>query len=164
MKKILYLFAAGLAAVTVLMMTIFAAGPHMRVQPNIRSFDAAMPMPPPDSVPLDRTREPAPSAAEAASLTNTVADTAENRRRGRVYYEYYCLACHGTNADGTGPVGRSYSPVPADLRTAVPAIHTDGELLRRILTGRGHEPAMANIVTPAHRWYLVRHLRDLASP
>jgi len=160
-KKILWLFLAGGAAVTGLMIYIFSVGPHMKVQPNIRSFDAAMPLPPPDSVPMERTKEPAPSAAEAAGLTNAVANTPENCRHGRVYYEYYCLACHGTDADGAGPVGRSYVPAPADLRTAVPAIRTDGELMRRMLTGVGHEPALSNIVRPEHRWYLVRYLRGL---
>jgi len=163
-KTILWLFLAGICAVTALFIYIFAAGPHLRVQPNFRSFDAAMPLPPPDSIPLERTREPAPSAVEATALTNAVADTPENRRRGRVYYDYYCLACHGAAAEGAGPVGRSYVPAPADLRTAVPAIPTDGDLLRRMLTGVGHEPALANIVPAAHRWYLVRYLRSLPPP
>ena len=156
MKTILWLFLSGVAALTALMVYIFAAGPHMRSQPNIRSFDAAMPLPPPNSVPLDRARESV-SPAE-------VADTPANRHRGRVYYEYYCLACHGPTGDGAGPVGRSFTPAPADLRLAVPAIPTDAELMRRMLTGRGHAPALTNIVAPAHRWYLVRYLRALPVP
>ena len=164
MRKVLWLFIAGAAAVTVIMTYLFATGPRMYVQPNIRPFDAEMPVPPSNSVTVTDAWTPAPSAAEAPSLVNPVADTDEARRRGRVYYEYYCLACHGTAGDGAGPVGESYVPAPADLRTAVPQIPTDGELLRRMLTGTGHTPVLERAVQPEHRWPLVRYVRALAVP
>jgi len=47
------------------------------------------------------TAEPAPSQRIAA---------------GRAEYETYCTACHGIQADGTGPVAPYMSPRPPDLR------------------------------------------------
>ena len=35
---------------------------------------------------------------------------------GRAEYETYCMACHGIDGDGTGPVAPYMSPRPSDLR------------------------------------------------
>ena len=164
MRKVLWLFIGGLVAVTAIMTYLFATGPRMYVQPNIRPFDAQMPLPPPNSITVTTASTPAPSEAEAPSLVNPVADSAEVRRQGRVYYEFYCLACHGTAGDGAGPVGESYVPAPADLRVRAPAIAADGDLLRRMLTGTGHTPVLERVVQPEHRWPLVRYVRTLAAP
>ena len=164
MRKLMWLLVFGLCVFVALMTYVFVTGPRMYVQSHFRTLDAAMPGAPSNSVPLAVSWVPPPSAAQAAALTNPVADTAENRQRGGVYYEYYCLACHGAAGDGAGPVGRSYVPAPADLRAAVPTVRTDGELVRRMLTGVGHEPVLERVVHDEYRWYLVRYLRGLRAP
>jgi mono/diheme cytochrome c family protein len=35
---------------------------------------------------------------------------------GRVDYEAYCMACHGIEADGKGPIAPYMTPRPSDLR------------------------------------------------
>ena len=161
MRKALWLLLFGLGLVTVLMTYAFWTGPRMEQQPSVQTFRAVLPPSPTNSVPLQSYVVPAPTTEEAGKLANPLPDTAENRERGRVYYGYYCLQCHGQAADGAGQVGRSYAPAPANLRTAAPRIQPDGELLRRMLTGIGHAPVLERAVPPAHRWHLVLYLRHL---
>ena len=164
MRKLYGLLLIGLTAFALMLTFVFLTGPRMLVQPNLRTFRAPAALPPSNSVPVQVAAEPLPTADEARTLTNPVPDTAGNRRRGRVYYEYYCLACHGTAGDGAGPVGESYVPVPADLRVRVPQIPGDGELLRRMLTGTGHAPVLERVIAPEERWYLVRYVRQFGAP
>jgi len=73
-----------------------------------------------------------------------------------------CLACHGEDGHGDGPVGDSYMPVPADLHRESVRRMADGELLLAMLTGTGHAPVLERVVNPDHRWYLVTFTRWLA--
>lgn len=161
MRRILAL----LAGIPVLIFTglfgyLLYKGPRMTEQHHIREFQMIMPSPVAGTVtviPPDRL----PSAAKAWRLKNPLASTRENADRGSVYYQYYCVFCHGDNGAGDGPVGQSYIPKPADLRTKKVAGYRDGELLRSMLTGRGHEPVLERVVPPEHRWHLVNFVRSL---
>mgnify|MGYP001055913130 CR=1 FL=1 len=134
-------------------------GPHMRVQQNIRAFQAVTPLPPPGSLP--RGIEPSPTTPEEARLRNPLEDTAQNRARGKVYYYYYCIFCHGERGDGSAPVGDSYMPKPSNLRQLKRDAYDDGKLLRAMLTGTGHEPVLERVVHPKHRWPLLLYVRTL---
>ncbi len=138
-------------------------GPRMYVQPNIRVFQAQVPLTPPGTVPVVNPFEPLPAKDEIEKLTNPVTKTSENYARGKIYYGYYCAFCHGDKGEGFGPVGYSYNPVPADLRTAKVQSMFDGELLYLMLTGIGHAPMLERIVLPEYRWYLVLYVRQLGS-
>ncbi len=138
-------------------------GPRMYVQPNIRVFQAQVPLAPPGTIPVVNPFEPLPAKDEIKKLINPVEKTSENYARGKIYYGYYCAFCHGDKGDGFGPVGYSYNPVPADLRTAKIQSMSDGELLYSMLTGAGHAPMLERIVLPKYRWYLVLHMRKLGS-
>ena len=167
MKKALLALAvvAALAVVgsgiaVYLMMT----GPRMYDQPHVRSFQAALPPMPAGAVPVSDPVFRMPTAAQARDMKNPLADTPANRAHGKTYYDYYCVACHGDAGDGNGPVGQSYVPVPTDLRAAKVRAYGDGQLLRAMLAGTGHEPVLAGVVHPEHRWYLVLYVRSLGQP
>ncbi len=145
--------AAGAGTFAYLLMD----GPHMRDQATVRSWERAAPLPAEGTVPV----RPRP-ALPPADATNPRAGDPDAAQAGRVYYEYYCLACHGNAADGNGPVGESYIPAPADLRTPRVADMADGQLLRASLTGTGHTPVLEKVVPPGHRWPIVTYLRSLA--
>jgi hypothetical protein len=178
MKKWIALFIVMGMMILGVFTSLIMIGPEMKSQPNFRAYQACVPLPPAGVVPV----EPAagvPSPAEAGATQNPLRATPENLARGRTYYEYYCLACHGDAADGNGPVGQSFLPRPADLRScrgchsdaaAKVRILKDGELLRVMLTGVGHQPAieppapmsvLEYTVLPEHRWYLVLYVRSL---
>ena len=159
MKRIIVtLFVLVVGAAFYLLFT----GPRMLVQAHIQAFQAPMP-PPPRGVLAAESPIPLPSAQEAVGLTNPLASNMTNLERGKVYYGYYCLACHGADGAGDGPVGQSYVPRPKDLRTARVRAFSDGELLRAMLTGTGHEPVLERVVAPEHRWYLELHVRSFAA-
>lgn len=170
-------------------------GPRMRMQPNVRAYQAEVPpMPggtvpvgPPEAAPPGNSTAgvtpangtagvpPAlsdvapncktPTAEAATAMANPVPATGESVARGKVYYQNYCVFCHGDAGDGNGPVGQSYVPKPSDLRTPKISGYSDGQMLRAMLVGVGHEPVLEKVVPEEHRWPLVDYVRTLgASP
>lgn len=135
-------------------------GPRMTVQHHIREYQMIMPERAAGSVAVT-TPDRLPSAAEAGNLKNPLQPSAGNLAAARVYYHYYCVFCHGEKGDGNGPVGNSYTPRPADLRSKRTAGYSDGYLLRAMLTGLGHEPVLERVVAPGHRWHLALFVRSL---
>lgn len=164
MKKVLIPIAAAATVFVSVCIYLMMTGPRMYDQPHVRAFQATVPPMPAGVVPVEDTAFRAPSAEEARGLKNPLPDTPDNRARGQTYYAYYCVYCHGDKGDGNGPVGESYVPVPADLRTARVRAMADGELLRASLVGTGHEPVLGRVVHPDHRWYLMLYVRSLAHP
>jgi mono/diheme cytochrome c family protein len=163
MKKILIaLLLIPPLLVGALFALVLYEGPRMKVQHHIREFQMSLPNIPAGTQPVHPFVK-LPSAAQAAQLKNPLSANAENLARARVYYGYYCVFCHGDSGTGDGPVGQSYIPVPADLRAAKIAALRDGDLLRAMLTGTGHEPVLERVVAPEHRWYLVLFVRSLAN-
>jgi hypothetical protein len=160
------LLIAGVAAVGagVTVFLLLFIGPRMYDQPHIRAFQAEFPKMPAGVVPLSNPVFPMPTAAEAKAMKNPLPDTEANRARGKTYYDYYCVSCHGDKGDGNGPVGESYVPVPTDLRAAKVQAYADGPLLRAMLAGTGHEPVLSQVIHPEHSWYLVLYVRSLTKP
>lgn len=136
---------------------ILYKGPRMTVQHHFREFQLIAP----------------PTAAGTVSVTPAVVSlaasqpplqaTPDNLVRGRVYYHYYCVFCHGDDGDGDGPVGQSFHPKPADLRTGKVSGYGDGQLLRAMLTGAGHQPVLERVVPAEHRRYLALFVRSLGT-
>ncbi|MBJ6798577.1 c-type cytochrome [Geomonas propionica] len=143
---------------------ILVRGPRMTVQHHVREFQMVLPTPAPGTVAVAPATSRAPGAADAAALANPVPATPATLAQGAAYYGYYCAFCHGVTGAGDGPVGNSYVPRPADLRLRRIAAYRDGQLLRAMLTGVGHEPVLERVVPPRHRWPLVHYLRSLSSP
>ena len=141
---------------------IYLTSPRMYVQEHVRAYQQVVPSMPEGVVPVD-LRPPVPSAEAAKTLPNPVPISDAAVARGKVYYEYYCIFCHGDKGDGNGPVGQSYVPVPTDLRSPKIQGYTDGEIFRTMLLGVGHEPVLEKVVLPEHRWYLVDYVRSLGS-
>jgi len=157
---------AGIA-VAVIVAGIFAyllfTGPRMRDQILIKPFQAQMPSMPAGTLPVVDTISPVPDEKQAKLLTNPLDKTPENYARGEVYYGYYCVFCHGNKGAGDGPVGYSYVPAPADLRTSKVQAMSEGQLLRSSLTGIGHDPVLKKVVPPEHRWYIELYVRSLGA-
>jgi mono/diheme cytochrome c family protein len=153
------LVAAGGAAFYLMFFNL----PRMYDQAHIRTGRSAMPPTPEGSVPMTNPVTTMPTTAEAGAMMKGLASSQENVSRGKVYYGYYCVACHGDAGDGRGPVGGSYIPTPADLRSPRVQAKTNGELYRAMLTGEGHAPVLERVVPPEHRGYLVLYVRSLGA-
>ncbi|MCY2924992.1 MAG: cytochrome C [Planctomycetota bacterium] len=152
---ILLSLAFALAGAGVYAYMLFT-GPRMFDQPSLQAFNAAAPPPPHGAVPR--------GAPTTHPTTAPAAPTAENLARGRTYYSYYCLPCHGDLGAGDGPVGQSDTPAPADLRSARLQSLCDSDYLRASLTGVGHSPVLDRIVPQDHRPYLLLYSRSLVVP
>ena len=143
-------------------------GPRMRMQPNVRTYQTEVPPMPEGTVPAASPdaapNAKAPAAEAAAALANPVPASEESVARGKVYYQYYCVFCHGDTGDGSGPVGQSYVPKPSDLCAPKITGYTDGQMLRAMLVGVGHEPVLEKVVPDEHRWPLVNYVRTLEAP
>jgi mono/diheme cytochrome c family protein len=161
MKKLIPLLFLPPLLIGALFLLLLYEGPRMTVQHHIRDFQMSLPNIPSGTQAVHPPERLAASS-QAAQLRNPLPGSMENLAKARVYYGYYCVFCHGDNGAGDGPVGQSYIPRPADLRQGKIAAYRDGELLRSMLTGTGHEPVLERVVPPEHRWYLVLYLRSLA--
>jgi len=86
--------------------------------------------------------------------------------RGKAVYLTYCAQCHGYNYDGRGTVGQSFSPLPADLRSARVQSKADGELFKSISYGvpGGRQPALHTTITINDRWHVVALVKSLGNP
>jgi len=170
-----FIVLVGLAVVSA-MGFVLVTGPRMRTQPNVRTYQAEV-TPLPEGVVtaariMDRDTGDVPDASragivrvakDAATMANPVPADEDSCARGKIYYQYYCIFCHGEQGDGNGPVGQSYVPKPADLRTPKVQGYSDGQILVTMLTGEGHEPVLERVAPPEHRWYLVHYVRTLGS-
>jgi len=136
-------------------------GPRMDRQPHIKTFQAQEPLLPKGVIPVEPVSG-LPSEKGAEAMTNPLSATPEILANGKTYYGYYCLFCHGDTGHGDGPVGQSYVPKPADLAAAKIQSRSDGQLLRAMLAGTGHEPVLERVVPPEHRWQIVLYVRSLS--
>jgi len=134
----------------------------MYVQPNIRTFQARVDPLPKGVVPFESSQTMS-AIEEAMSLTNAQTATPATLARGKIYYSYYCIFCHGDAGRGDGPVGESYVPAPSDLTSASIQSLSDASLLKAMLTGVGHEPVLERVVPSEHRWPIVLYIRSLTN-
>ena len=156
MKKLLVaLVALAILAVAAGYAVTLFTGPRMTVQPHVRAFQMEAPAPPPGTVTVG---EHPPARREEIKPLSASAD---NLQRGRIYYRYYCVFCHGESGAGNGPVGESYVPVPADLRAEKFRNRGEAELTRMMLSGIGIAPVLERVVPPEHRRYLVLYVKSL---
>lgn len=136
-------------------------GPRMKEQPHILAYQTYRPAPPQGIIPVVEYVSKIPDPNSNPNLHNPLEANAENLERGRVYYGYYCVFCHGKTGDGYGPVGFSYNPVPADLRTTKVKEYSDAKLLWTSFKGVGHDPVLEKTVPEEYRWYIMLYVREL---
>ncbi|HEX2866266.1 MAG TPA: hypothetical protein VHO03_04445 [Ignavibacteriales bacterium] len=149
----LVLAAIFFAAAVYLML----AGPRMEYQYKIKTYESLFTPLAEGSVPVEIKGILPPNNA-----VNPVAMRSEALDSGKIYYDYYCVFCHGHNGFGDGQVGQSYYPKPADLHAAKIKSYSDGALYRAMLTGVGHEPVLERVVLERCRWYIVLYVRSLS--
>lgn len=137
-------------------------GPRMSVQHHFRDFQFIPPTLPAGTVSVEPAAKLPGIGGSAPG--GSLAGGAGAIERGRVYYRYYCVFCHGESGAGDGAVGRSYHPAPPDLRLGKVAAYVEAELLRAMLTGVGHEPVLERVVPPEHRSHLALFVRSIAAP
>ena len=133
---------------------------RMKDQESLRPYKAPMPDMPTDTVPVAGGLQLL-RASKAEALKNPLPETAEIIEKGETNYEYFCVGCHGSNHDGQGTVGQSFSPLPANLKNPYVQTQADGVLFQKISLGFQRHPPMAYTVSEEDRWALMHFLRAL---
>jgi hypothetical protein len=82
----------------------------------------------------------------------------EERRVAVGLFSRYCIRCHATDGRGTWDI----PDVPNFTNPRWQAVHTDGQLARSILEGRGSVmPAWRGPISLEEAWALARYIRTL---
>jgi mono/diheme cytochrome c family protein len=119
--------------------------------------------PPPGAVATDEHPYPfAQGEAELAGqrLVNPLPATPEVIAHGRFVYENVCIACHGKQGAGDGPVTALF-PKPPSLMTQKVRDWPDGQIYHRPARGQGSMPSHARQVDERDIWSVVRYVREM---
>ena len=85
-----------------------------------------------------------------------------NAEKGKSVYESYCLACHGAQGKGDGPVGSALTPPPSDLTAT--GKKSDQFLLQTIQNGRPGTamPSWKEDISPQDIQDVLAYIRQLS--
>jgi mono/diheme cytochrome c family protein len=119
--------------------------------------------PPPGTVATNEHPYPfAQSEAELAGqkLVNPLTASPEVLAHGQFVYENVCIACHGKQGAGDGPVTALF-PKPPSLMTQKVRDWPDGQIYHRPARGQGSMPGHARQVDERDIWSVVHHVRKM---
>ncbi|MEO8845571.1 MAG: c-type cytochrome [Kofleriaceae bacterium] len=130
----------------------------MEQEPAVRPLAEARPAPI-GSIPLGGVevlddREDDTDLASPYPLDETAA------ARGAAQFAIHCIACHGVEGRGDGPVSAKFPPAP-NLRHVSICKRTDGFLYGTLTAGGRAMPTMREGTTSHDRWDLVAFVRKL---
>ncbi len=128
----------------------------MWYQPSLRADEAPRPEPegatPLGAGPRYEGRD------ETEDLVNPVPPDPASLARGRKLFLERCIACHGAEGHGGGPVSRFFPPAP-DLSYRAVLARSDGFIFGTILFGGRAMPPQREGLTHRDVWNLVNQVR-----
>jgi mono/diheme cytochrome c family protein len=114
---------------------------------------------PPGSIPLGGV-EILEDREDVTDLTSPGPLDAAAAARGAKIFAEHCVACHGPDARGDGPVSTKFPQAP-NLRHYSICQRTDGFLYGTLTAGGRAMPTMREGLTSRNRWDLVAQIRSL---
>ncbi len=116
-------------------------------------------------------RVPPDQLEQVRAVTNPYPSTDETREQGKVLFKKACVACHGPEGKGDGPVAKQSKMDPRPRNFTNPEfqrLRSDGELFW-VLKHGSHNTEMMRMdffFTDEELWKLIIHIRTLgkASP
>ena len=89
--------------------------------------------------------------------------------RGKAWFLFGCMACHGEMGKGDGPASKSFNPLPRDLTDAqyMQGL-TDDYLFNVIKAGGGafqkpNMPGWSHLLKDEEIWNLIAYIRTLSN-
>ncbi len=101
-----------------------------------------------------------------SSSGNPIPNTPQSVAAGKTIYMQNCVACHGADGHGDGPLAGTLNPPPADLYAAHVDYHTDKQLFEWIQNGVNGSamPGFKGKLTDQEIWNAVNYVRSLRHP
>lgn len=96
--------------------------------------------------------------ATERTLVNPVQFTREGLIQAGEIYRENCIACHGGEGHGNGPLAKDLDTQPSNLFLMAPS-HADGDLRWKIAKGRGEMPGWEDVLSDEQIWTLVHYLK-----
>jgi mono/diheme cytochrome c family protein len=134
---------------------------RMYDQESVRPYKKEMPVADERSVPVEDGFQ-ALLTADPKTLKNPLPADARSLSQGKQAYGYFCVQCHGPDADGRGTVGQSFSPLPTELASSEVQSQDDGELYAKIRLGYLRHPRLYTTISADDAWAVVDYIRSLA--
>ncbi|GAB4433636.1 MAG: hypothetical protein Kow002_21040 [Anaerolineales bacterium] len=133
----------------------------MEVQESFGAAEDPLPLPA-RSIPVDGAAYLVDRAGNPIAPQNPVPADEFSIARGRTFYEYNCLMCHGETGAGNGPIGVFLlEKKPVDLSSALVQEQSDGDIFLTLTNGKGMMPNMRENLTIRDRWDVVNYIRTL---
>lgn len=145
-RRISILRWAGRLCTALLLMGAVSEGPQER--------DIQIPRVPPDQL------------EQARAVTNPFSSTEETRKQGKELFKMACVACHGPEGKGDGPVAKKSKIDPRPRNFTNPEfqrLRSDGELFW-VLKHGSHNTEMMRMdffFTDEELWKLIIYIRTL---
>jgi mono/diheme cytochrome c family protein len=130
----------------------------MEQQPAVQPLDEAR-LAPPGSIPLGGVEILDDREDDQAATAPYPLDAAA-AARGAHLFAIHCIACHGREGRGDGPVSAKFPPAP-NLRHVSICARSDGFIYGTLTAGGRAMPTMREGTTSADRWDLVAFVRSL---
>ena len=105
------------------------------------------------------------------SVSKGLAAEPGDPERGKAWFLFGCMACHGETGKGDGPASKSFVPLPRDLTDAQymqgPTV-TDDYLFNVIKTGgmavqKPNMPGWAHLMKDEDIWNVIAYIRTLSN-
>jgi hypothetical protein len=149
--------------------------PQMKWQKAVQAFEVIEHngqrqgfIPPEGTIPIGGIEPLVSNVIDSASdhLVNPRPVNLASLQNGQLYFERYCLTCHGSLGMGDGPVsapGAINGPFQGVLPLIVANARSDGHVYTTIRSGRRRMPSYKRIAA-ADRWDIVNYIRYLNNP
>lgn len=96
---------------------------------------------------------------EAAKNQNPIELTDQVLAEGKVLYNQYCSACHGTNGEGDGKAGEVVGGV-ANLKGGAYIDLPEGHIFHVVMKGKGRMGAHGSQISQERIWKIVHYVKQ----
>jgi S-disulfanyl-L-cysteine oxidoreductase SoxD len=129
--------------------------------PEIQPLAEAPRVTPADTLPVHGGEPPMTLEQATIKMHNPLQPTAQNLAVGREQFNTYCTPCHGSTAQGDGPVAHLLSKPPKNLISGTSKDLPDGYIYGVIRDGVLSMPPYGAEIPVERRWQVVMYVRSM---